>query len=592
MMSTPLTDHLAAIHVAVERRFYPRVMPRLQVSVEFGPDNAATLLNVSENGLLVSTLAGLDLNSVFSVTLPLNGIPKPIRVLARTIWTWQSRKLSGIQLLELSESDRQLLRKWASLQTPHKESFEPELQASPETAREPETGAPALLTAGASPVTREPSIVLLRQIPRDENSLADQLGNEDLAASRDFAGSRFNPQSSRPVLLFSSAALATILLAVGWAVANSVWEKTHFAPTQVAKTGMPRARRSSTSATVLPEAPEVRNKTPLPDPRNANTNSVTSVSNNALEVPIGKTHTASRAPKSNVNSSSTRRSPETSIAADSPSATPVPATSATPAESTISRTIAHASSATPDAVAQTFTPRQTQSSNSAAVPSAGSFPRTVSVDPMTRQKLANPPSSNSTRQTGLSANSQPAPQPVFPSASTSDTPYIVGRTTTPPTPATNPSDVHPPTRPRADSQPRTLELTPPGFASFIRLPGEQVVRSPSVTIHIQRSVWVHGDRWFWHRRKKVTLGELSSDAAPQIPNSPSYSGSITVQAAIDEDGRITSLRPLYGSLAFLPSVGRVLRTWRYQPTYVDDKPVETQAKIEIDFHSSSAPSRP
>jgi hypothetical protein len=137
-------------------------------------------------------------------------------------------------------------------------------------------------------------------------------------------------------------------------------------------------------------------------------------------------------------------------------------------------------------------------------------------------------------------------------------------------------------------QSRTLELAPPASATFVQLPGEHIVRSPSVTMHIQRAVWIRSDHWFWHRHKKVHLGELSSLASPQIPSSPSRTGSITVQATVDKDGHIASIRPLYGTFAFLPEVSRALRSWQYQPTYVDRQPVATQAKIEVNFHSSSA----
>ena len=111
-------------------------------------------------------------------------------------------------------------------------------------------------------------------------------------------------------------------------------------------------------------------------------------------------------------------------------------------------------------------------------------------------------------------------------------------------------------------------------------------------MHIQRSVWVRGGRWFWRGRKKVVLGQLSSRLDPQIPRTARY-GTITVQATIDKEGRITSVRPLYGSSAFLLNVSKAIHEWRYEPTYVDNKPVETQAKIEVDFHSlSDQASRP
>jgi outer membrane biosynthesis protein TonB len=88
----------------------------------------------------------------------------------------------------------------------------------------------------------------------------------------------------------------------------------------------------------------------------------------------------------------------------------------------------------------------------------------------------------------------------------------------------------------------------------------------------------------WRGHKKVVLGELASRVDPQAsPLSVPY-GSITVLATIDREGYVSNVKPLYGSLAFLPNVAAAVRDWRYQPTYLDNKPVDTQAQIEIDFH--------
>jgi outer membrane biosynthesis protein TonB len=141
--------------------------------------------------------------------------------------------------------------------------------------------------------------------------------------------------------------------------------------------------------------------------------------------------------------------------------------------------------------------------------------------------------------------------------------------------------------PQTDPGPRIVELTPYSYSTFVNLPGERVIQSPAVTMHIQRSVWVRGGRRFWGGRKKVVLGQLSSRRDPQIPRSARY-GTIIVQATIDKEGRITSVRPLYGPAAFLLNVSKAIHEWRYEPTYVDNKPAETQAKIEVDFHSLSA----
>jgi outer membrane biosynthesis protein TonB len=86
----------------------------------------------------------------------------------------------------------------------------------------------------------------------------------------------------------------------------------------------------------------------------------------------------------------------------------------------------------------------------------------------------------------------------------------------------------------------------------------------------------------------VVLGELASRVDPQVSQLPVPYGSITVLASIDKDGYVSDVKPLYGSLAFLPNVATAIRSWRYQPTYLDNKPAATEAQIEIDFHPSGA----
>ena len=108
-------------------------------------------------------------------------------------------------------------------------------------------------------------------------------------------------------------------------------------------------------------------------------------------------------------------------------------------------------------------------------------------------------------------------------------------------------------------------------------------------MHIQRSVWVKAGHWFWHSRKRVDLGEITKRVDPQMPRfasgygTPAY-GSITVLATIARNGQVSSIRPLYGAAQLLPSVSTALHNWRYQPTFVDHQPVETLARIEVDFH--------
>lgn len=150
-------------------------------------------------------------------------------------------------------------------------------------------------------------------------------------------------------------------------------------------------------------------------------------------------------------------------------------------------------------------------------------------------------------------------------------------------------------------KPRTVDVTPPrsltgtltASASYVDLPGERVIHSAAFTIHIERSVKIPreripGERWLFRGRKKVVVGELASRVDPQIQQASVPYGSITVEATIDKDGYVSDVQPLYGSYGLLPNVFRAIRDWRYTPTYVDNKRVETQAKIEIDFRPVSA----
>ena len=122
-MSTS-TDQFAAMNAPMERRFYPRVTPSAPIYVAFGSNNLGTLLNVSENGFSVGTPSPLDLNSVYRVYLSLDGASSAITVSVRTVWTSHAQNSAGIQLLDLSEQDREQIRNWVALQTSRNESLE------------------------------------------------------------------------------------------------------------------------------------------------------------------------------------------------------------------------------------------------------------------------------------------------------------------------------------------------------------------------------------------------------------------------------------------------------------------------------------
>jgi hypothetical protein len=123
-MSTS-TEYMDGLNVPAERRFYPRVTPPAPIYVAFGSNNLGVLHNVSENGFQVSTPSELPLNSVFRVFLSLNGSRKTISVTVRTVWTVDAEKRSGIQLLDLSDENREQIRQWVEFEMSRSENSTP-----------------------------------------------------------------------------------------------------------------------------------------------------------------------------------------------------------------------------------------------------------------------------------------------------------------------------------------------------------------------------------------------------------------------------------------------------------------------------------
>ena len=93
-------------------------------------------------------------------------------------------------------------------------------------------------------------------------------------------------------------------------------------------------------------------------------------------------------------------------------------------------------------------------------------------------------------------------------------------------------------------------------------------------------------RWFANRSKKVIVGELISRVDPQAAQIPTTSAtSVRVKATVTKDGRIENVKLILGPANLAPAVAEALHEWRYQPTLVDNKPVETQCYVVFQFHA-------
>jgi hypothetical protein len=581
-MMSASTDPTGTLSSAHERRFYPRVAPSRPVYVAFGSNNLGMVLNLGENGLLVSTPSELCLNSVYHLSLRLDGLPKPIDVNIRTVWTIPLTKRAGIQLLDLSDFDREQIRKWGALELVHQkeaglertqESIKPPQEKPampPVAAPAPKPERPFAPAMAAAPPTTPPPIIP----PLDDAERFPVPLPRDLEAPRRRSRKR---KSRAPALVAWGVAGAVMCLAAVFVFDPALAQRF---------LGRPVLGSMPNSASLTPTSGDPNSKVPAdlrPTPALA-------------DYPVPKTTSRSAAKSTAGTASSSSAATAWLKDVDSNPVTPrvdqrQPATrsDASASDSDSSRVATNEpADSLPGTIASAGTSASMQGQPLASIPApaapapAASAPNKSAVtgsigNPDTRTNdsaLASRPPSSAT-----AANQIPTLQP-WPNR--------------PPNGAARGSFF----RSRSDSGPvvhmdptpsPVTEITPPRglTASFVMLPGERVLDSPGITLHVQRAVRVPADRWVVVRtHKKLALGELTSRVDPQISGVGTTSGSITVQATIDKDGTVSELKPLNGSFAFLPGVAKAVREWRYQPTYLDNKPVETQARIEVDFHRS------
>ena len=648
-MSTS-TEHVAGLNTPAERRFYPRVTPSTPIYVGFGPNNLGTLLNVSENGLHVATPAPLDVNSVYRVFLSLNGAPSAITVSVRTIWTDKSHNSSGIQLLDLSEQSREQIRNWVAENSDQglEEWFTPKrAQTLPDIVEEALDAAPQAAESPSKP--ESPKKIEFPPMPLPIHGEFTYEPPPQVLKNKRMVLRRSGSRSSAATVILWTLVIVIVCLAAGWAYRPKLFRQTvsdviagvlhqpaidrflhrsaqvakespavQPGPSEVTAGAVSRdasAPKASGLSEALPSADVAFGRGTGPERRstgvepNASTRHTLGAPANpapratpSSSVPGIKNHNAP-APKPNLN---TLRRQATDTEAPEVAGSHVEDSG----PDTVAKNDAISAPGTMPSPPPPAAPRPSTAQSAANAPAptnpsakASSADKTASADSDARKSAIYRSILNPGRPSDVSNGKQPANAPAASPTALSLTPgsssASAARPNSSATPSSNPGNA--PVIQMDVPKPRTVEVTPPrsltgtltASASYVDLPGERVIHSPAFTIHIERSVKIPreripGERWLFRGRKKVLVGELASRVDPQTPQASVPYGSITVEATIDKDGYVSDVQPLYGSYGLLPNVFRAIRDWRYTPTYVDNKRVETQAKIEIDFRPVSA----
>jgi hypothetical protein len=149
------------------------------------------------------------------------------------------------------------------------------------------------------------------------------------------------------------------------------------------------------------------------------------------------------------------------------------------------------------------------------------------------------------------------------------------------------------------SSPSTILFTGPGDSRKpfrLILPERPIAASSSFAITSQLSVLVSADRGrtLAGEPARLQAGELVSFVWPRYPRPGDRHGSsetVKVRTTIGEFGQVMDVKRLSGSPSLLPAAISALRLWRYKPTLLNNRPVEVQQDVTIEFRPPKRSSR-
>ena len=137
----------------------------------------------------------------------------------------------------------------------------------------------------------------------------------------------------------------------------------------------------------------------------------------------------------------------------------------------------------------------------------------------------------------------------------------------------------------------TMLVSGPGDGSKpfrLTLPEKAIAASSSFAMTSQMTVLISPEIGALpaHKLSRLQAGELVSFVWPHYPRPGDRHGSsetVNVRVTIGELGQVLDVNRLSGSVSLFPAAMGAIRLWRYRPTLVNNRPVEAQQDITIEF---------
>jgi TonB family protein len=140
----------------------------------------------------------------------------------------------------------------------------------------------------------------------------------------------------------------------------------------------------------------------------------------------------------------------------------------------------------------------------------------------------------------------------------------------------------------ADSTPsQPLQRSAAGVAQGVSTAAAVMPPSPRVTITSRMYVPVSAPTQFDASKvDRLQVGAIEHRVEPQYPPDAArqhVEGTVQLHVTVGASGAVDNVSVLGGSPALVQSATTAVRQWRYKPTLLDGKPIETEADIAVVF---------
>jgi PilZ domain/Gram-negative bacterial TonB protein C-terminal len=605
-------DYFGGITDARDRRSHSRQITTLNY-ITLGESNGGILLNISEDGLAFTAAEPLVGEFVPRLRFQLEEKAEWIEASGRIVWLNDSKKGAGIQFLDISDADRGQIRRW--IESKNLSEIQDAERTTRKIRRETEVTPFPAPKSNTRNIEKQYEILephLQRMFP-SENVLGGEAArpaqshqveafNKTQPARADYFPSENDVRREVPVApdpqveIHSSSREGRHTESQSESVAHVPAAQTRFAQAvQVETLAETVTHQKETESAPLERAPLIEHSESVPERRpdsTAHTNQF---------LPSGLTGRSVRVPSFGYQSTSSpiyEKQDDWTNWVDPAASTHrsklgfvVMGVLLVVAAFAIGLAFGHGSLEGFIENIREYVPdkyRQEPTANISAAESAPPAPKVEKTQTDTPPQADSDNSVNQPSETPATASSQtPSSQPIASRIDNKETPATAASSQTDTDSA---SETGKPAAGEGDSTPVLISVAGSGSGPFRLTAPETAVSATSsvavssqATILVPREVGVDAAQ----EAKRLQLGTLVFRVDPQYPKKIGRGEVEIVKllATVGENGQVTNVQQLSGSLPFATAAMSAIREWKYSPTLFDGRPVRTEEKITVAFRS-------